>query len=71
MSERMQRSLGTTAFWFALSVLVLGVNLYSAVRGGGLRWLALLLAGLAAWMAYRHGMVLLAWYRDRQARSSR
>ncbi len=67
----MSRSIGATAFWFALSVLVLGVNLMSAVRGGGFRWLALLLAGLAAWMVWTNGRVLLAWYRERQARSTR
>lgn len=61
-------SVGSTALWFALSVVVMGVNFTSATRGS---WLALLLGLLAAWFAYRNGKILLDHYRATAARRQR
>lgn len=58
-------SVGSTLFWFVLSLVVMAVNFTSATRGS---WLALLLGLLAAWFAYRNGSVLLAHYRASIAR---
>ncbi|WP_420112425.1 hypothetical protein [Pseudactinotalea sp.] len=61
MSEpRSTPSTGSTVFWFVLSVVVTVVNLSSASRGS---WLALLLAVLSGWFAYRNGKILLARHR--------
>lgn len=66
--QRGGRSLGSTVFWFALSLVVMAINFRSATRGS---WLALGLGVLALVGVITYGRVLLAWYQDYRARGRR